>query len=186
MDTVSDAPRRKPGWKRFVAAGLLLAIAIPVVLVPLMRAERQRQSLPPGVTKAPAADDPVAHLSGGPRNYTDVESLRGDYQSALTSYDAFLVRADSDIAFLERFCSGEPVNTEDGIARAKSMAQFFQNAKIHEIDMSEMRRVAALKGVDFGLPPWETRQQQIKELTMRLTRAQNDCRERNRQRAKVP
>ncbi len=186
MDTASGQIRRKPEWKRFVAAGLLLAIAVPVLLIPLMRAERMKKELPPGLAKGPDANDPVAHLSGGPRNYDGIEAIQNDYRSALTSYEAFLVRADSDIAFLERFCSGEPVNTEDGVARAKSMAQFFQNAKIHEIDMSEMRRVAALKNVDFGQPPWESHQQQIKELTMRLTRSQNACRERNRQRAKAP
>ncbi len=176
---------KRPQWKRFVAAGVLLAFALPVVLVPFIRAERQRKLMPPGVARGPRPDDPVAHLSTGPVEYPDAQAIQSDYRAALTSYEAFMVRADSDIAYLERFCGGEQVNPEEGIARTKSMAQFFQNARNHEIDMYEMRRVASLKGVDLGRPPWETRQNEVKELNLRLQRAQEACRERNREAAKA-
>lgn len=171
-------PRRLP-WQRILAAGVVALLAAGLVLFPLVRTLRTRDQ----ASGAGSPQDPVARLSSGPREFSSVEDIRTEYQSALTSYSAFLVRADDDIAFLERFCGGEPVNPEEGMQRAKSMARFFEAAHVHEIDMTEIRRVAGLQGIDLDRPPWETRQAEVKELNLRLVRAQDACRERNRQRA---
>ncbi len=176
--------RARPQWKRFVAAGLVLVFAVPLVVIPLRRFEQRNRPEEAPVQKVPDASDPVAYLSTGPKEYSGPDELKTEYDSALTSYQAFLVRADQDISFLERTCSGQPVNNEETVFRAKSMATFLQKAREHEVDMSEMRRIARQKKLDLGEAPWIARAADLRELQIRLRRAQDACLEIKKKRLK--
>jgi len=180
----SGGGHSRPQWKRFVAAGLVLVFAVPLVVIPLRKFEQRNQPEEAPVQKVPDANDPVAYLSTGPREYADAGELKTEYASALTSYQAFLVRADQDIAFLERTCSGQQVNNEETVLRAKSMATFLQKAREHEVNMSEMRRIARQKKLDLGEAPWITRAADLRELQIRLRRAQDACLELKKERLK--